>query len=272
MSYTVRKKAVLRFSRLVLIIIGIYVMIGAALYFLQEKFLFRPSVLPQDHVYQFTYDHEELFLNTSEDAVINAIHFTVDRPQGVLLYFHGNAGDLQRWGEVCEFFVAMDYDVLVMDYRTYGKSKGRLNESALYNDGQKCYNYLLQRYAEEDISIYGRSLGASIASKIAATNQPKQLILESPFYSLADVAQERFPIMPVKKLLRYELPNYKHIQKVNCPISIFHGTDDYVVPFASGEKLSKEKPSNFIPIEKGGHNDLITFEAYRSAVTDLLKN
>ena len=247
-------------------------MIGSALYLLQEKFLFRPSVLPQNHIYQFSYDHEELFLNTAEDAVINAIHFTVERPKGVLLYFHGNAGDLQRWGEACEFFVEMNYDVLVMDYRGYGKSTGPMSEAALYNDGQQCYNYLLQRYAEEDISIYGRSLGAGIASKIASTNQTKRLIMESPFYSVEDVAKGRFPIFPLKKLLRYELPNYKHLQKVNCPITIFHGTNDHVVPFSSGEKLSKEKNVQFVPIEGAGHNDLITFETYRSAVTDLLKN
>ncbi|MBT8273904.1 MAG: alpha/beta hydrolase, partial [Bacteroidia bacterium] len=166
---------------------------------------------------------------------------------------------------------AMDYDVLVMDYRGYGKSKGPLSETALYNDGQKCYNYLLQRYAEDDISIYGRSLGAAVASKIAAANQPKRLIMESPFYSVADVAQERFPLFPVKKLLRYQLPNFEHVKSVNCPITIFHGTDDFVVPYTSGEKLSREKTTQFIAIEGGGHNDLITFEKYRTAIKELLK-
>ncbi len=250
-------------------------MVGSALYLLQEKFIFRPTVLPQDHVYEFRHDHEELFLHTAEDAIINAIHFKVEHPKGVILYFHGNAGNLQRWGEVTEFFVDMNYDVLVMDYRTYGKSTGPLSEIALYNDGQKCYNYLLQRYSEEDISLYGRSLGGSIASKIASTNQPKRLILESPFYSVADVAKNRFPIFPVKKLLRYELPSYKHIINVSCPITIYHGTDDYVVPFTSGEKLAFEssKPTTlFVAVEGGGHNDLINFDSYRTAVTELLKD
>ncbi|NND51445.1 MAG: alpha/beta hydrolase, partial [Flavobacteriaceae bacterium] len=79
------------------------------------------------------------------------------------------------------------------------------------------------------------------------------------------------PLFTVKKLLRYQLPNFEHVNSVICPITIFHGTDDFVVPYASGEKLSREKTTQFIAIEGGGHNDLITFEKYRTAVTELLK-
>lgn len=249
-------------------------MVGSALYLLQEKMLFRPTVLAQDHVYVFNHEFEELFLNTDEQAVINAIHFKVERPVGVILYFHGNAGDLQRWGEITEYFVEMDYDVVVMDYRTYGKSKGPLSEKALYNDGQMLYNYVLQQYNETDILLYGRSLGSGIASKLAATNQPKQLILESPYYSIADVAKHRFPMFPVAKLLSYELPNYKHIENVQCPVTVFHGTDDYVIPYKSGEKLVSESSKDnlkLITIQGGGHNDLIEFDTYKTAIIDLLK-
>jgi len=249
-------------------------MFGSALYLLQEKMLFRPTVLPQDHEYVFRHEFEELFLNTDDQAVINAIHFKVERPIGVILYFHGNAGDLQRWGEITEFFVDMEYDVVVMDYRTYGKSKGQLSEKALYNDGQMFYNYVLQQYNENDILLYGRSLGSGIASKLAAANQPKQLIMESPYYSIADVAKSRFPMFPVTKMLSYELPNYKHIENVQCPITVIHGTDDYVVPYESGKKLVSESSKNnltLITVDGGGHNDLIEFDTYKTAIIDLLK-
>ena len=142
-------------------------MIGASLYFFQEKLLFLPTKLEQDYKFQFNYPFEELFLKTDEEAVINAIHFKVKKPKGVILYFHGNAGDLSRWGNITEYFVDKDYDVLVMDYRTYGKSTGKLSEDAFYKDAQFCYDYLLKQYSEEDISLYGRSLGTGIASYLA---------------------------------------------------------------------------------------------------------
>lgn len=274
MSYIARKRTKPKLKSFGLILIGIYIIVGMALFLLQDKILFRPTVLPQDHEFIFHHDFEELFIDADENAVINAIHFTVEKPKGVILYFHGNAGDLQRWGTITEFFVDMDYDVFVMDYRNYGKSLGPLSESALYKDGQLCYNYLLQRYSENDISLYGRSLGSGIATKLASTNQPKQLILESPYYSIIDVAKRRFPIFPVSKMLNYELPNFKHIKNVSCSITIFHGTEDYVVPFASGEKLALESPkdlTDFIPILDGSHNDLIKFDEYKKAITELLK-
>ncbi len=248
-------------------------MIGATLYTLQEKLLFRPTVLPQDHAFEFSYPFEELFLKSEDGAVINAVHFKVDNPKGVILYYHGNAGDLQRWGKITEYLVAKNYDVLVMDYRTYGKSTGKLSEQALYDDAQYCYDYLKEQYSEGDITIYGRSFGTGLSTYVASRNNPKQVILETPYYSIADVAKHRFPIFPVKRILKYRLSSYQYISKVTCPITIFHGTDDHIVPFSSGEKLFEAAPSHlstFITVNNGGHNDLVDFEVYRNGVESIL--
>ncbi|MBT8268237.1 MAG: lysophospholipase [Bacteroidia bacterium] len=274
MSYTVRRTAGKRLSRVLTALIILYTVIAGTLYFLQEQFIFRPSSLAQSYIYQFDHRFEEVFLETDEGVSINALHFTVDRPKGVIIYFHGNAGNLARWGKITSYFVDLDYDVFVMDYRGYGKSTGERNENALYSDSQKCYNYLLQRYNESDIIVYGRSLGSSMATKVASENNPRLLILESPFYSLLDVAQGRFPMFPVKKLLKYEMPNYKHLKAVNCSVTIYHGTNDYVVPFNSGEKLFNESGnsnSEFIVVEGGSHNNLIDYEAYTGHVKKLLE-
>ncbi len=247
-------------------------MIGSALYFFQEKLLFLPTTLEQDYQYQFDYPFEELFLKIENDAIINALHFKVDNPKGVILYFHGNAGDLSRWGNITEYFSKMQYDVLVMDYRTYGKSTGKLSEQAFYNDAQYCYDYLLKQYSENQITLYGRSLGTGIASYVASENNPKQLILETPYYSVLDVAKQRFPMFPVKQLLRYHFPTFKVLPKTNCPITIIHGTDDNLVPYSSGKKLSELGLDNlkFITVESGGHNNLIEFEDYHKTIKGLL--
>jgi len=248
-------------------------MIGSALYFLQEKLMFLPTTLEQDYQYQFNYPFEELFLETDDDAIINALHFKTEEPKGVLLYFHGNAGDLSRWGKITEYFVSKHYDVLVMDYRTYGKSIGTLSEEALYKDAQYCYDYLLQQYSEDTITLYGRSLGTGLASYLASKNKPKQLILETPYYSIVDVAKHRFPIFPVKSLLKYHFPTYKYLPQVQCPITIIHGTDDSVVPYASGKKLLDLgiETIEFITVDHGEHNNLIEFDAYHNAIERKLK-
>ncbi len=262
-----------KLKKLLLVLIGLYVMISASLYFLQEKLLFFPTVLEQDYMFNFNHNFEELNLKTDDGAKLNAIHFKVGNPKGVILYFHGNAGDLSRWGTLAEFFVDKGYDVLIMDYRTYGKSIGKLSEAVFYTDAQLFYDYLKKQYDEKDITLYGRSLGTGIATNLASKNKPKQLILETPYYSILDVAKDRFPIFPVKKLLKYKFLSFEFIQKVSCPITMFHGAQDDVVPYISAQKLfgvAPKKQTTFVTIKGGNHNDLINFESYHNQIQELL--
>lgn len=262
-----------KLKKLIATLFVVYVMIGSAIYFFQEKIMFLPTKLNQDYEYNFNYNFEELFFQTEENVSINAIHFKAENPKGVILYFHGNAGDLSRWGKISEYFVGLDYDVLIMDYRTYGKSKGKLSEEAIYNDAQYCYDYLLKQYSEDKITLYGRSLGTGIASYIASENNANHLILETPYYSIEDVAKYRFPIFPVKKLLKYKFPTHKYLPKANCNITIIHGTDDNLVPYDSGKKLSKLniETLNFITVEGGNHNNLIEFETFHNTIKNILQ-
>ena len=272
MLFTRQKKTKQKLKQAVIGLLGIYLMIGTALYFLQEKILFRPTVLNQTYVFKFSHPFEELFLKSDDGAVINAIHFKVENPKGVILYLHGNAGDLSRWGKITEYFVEKEYDLLVMDYRTYGKSTGALSEHALYSDAQLCYDYLKDRYIEDEITIYGRSLGTGIVTYIASANNPKQIVLETPYYSIVDVAKYRFPFFSVEQMLHYKIPANEFIQNVTCNIHIIHGTDDNVVPFESGEKLFKVSPQNltsFTAIENGSHNNLIKFDTYHLKIKEI---
>lgn len=244
------------------------------LYFLQEKLIFLPSRLPHDFEYSFTHDFKEINLQTEDGNVLNALHFKQVKPKGLILYFHGNAGDLSRWGAITSFFVDKDYDVLVMDYRTYGKSTGKLSEEALHNDAQLFYDYAKKHYSEGEIILYGRSLGTGIATKLASKNKPQKLILETPYYSLMDLAKERFPYLPVKWLMKYKFHTHEFIQNVTCPIAIFHGTNDSVVPYSSGKRLYDSFPNKamkFYTIDQGGHNNLIEFETYLDGIDEVLE-
>ncbi|WP_231562647.1 alpha/beta hydrolase [Muricauda sp. MAR_2010_75] len=233
-----------------------------------------PTKLPEDHVYTFNAEFEELFLSAPDGARLNALKFYAENPKGLILYFHGNAGDLSRWGRIVVPFTDLGYDVLIMDYRTYGKSTGKLSEKALYADAQLFYDRALEKYAAQDIIIYGRSLGASIATHLASNNNPKKLILETPFYSLQETAQERFPFLPTKQLLKYKMPSFKFIQKVSRPIRIFHGTKDNVVSYESGKKLFESilhDHKKMYTIEDGGHNNLSDFETYWEGIRKELR-
>ena len=274
MSFIHQKKIKQRFKRFISFVLLFYIMISASLYLLQDKILFRPTVLEQDYQFEFAHDFEELFLTVEEETVINAIHFKANNPKGVILYFHGNQGDLQRWGKITEYFVDMDYDVFVMDYRTYGKSKGVLSEEALYKDAASMYNYVKERYAENSIRVYGRSLGTTFAAFVAAKNNPKHLILETPYYSIIDVAKSRFPLVPVKQFMNYEFATFSFINEISCNTTILHGTADKVVPFSSGQKLFGVAPKatiNFITIEGASHNNLIDFEIYHREIRAILR-
>ncbi len=273
MLNTVPKPLKRRLKKIAFGCITLYIMILTSLYVLQEKLLFLSTTLEQDYQYQFDYNFEELFLNTNDDARLNAIHFKVEQPKGVILYFHGNAGDLSRWGTIAELFVKRGYDVVIMDYRTYGKSTGKLKHDRFYTDAELFYDYVKAHYDEQRISLYGRSLGTCLATYLASKHSPYQLILETPYYSMVDVAKQRFPIFPVDVLLKYAFPSYKYIQEVACPITIFHGTDDEVVPFDSAKQLvdmAPESLTTFIPVTGGQHNNLADFEMYWSNIETVL--
>ena len=161
-----------------------------------------------------------------------------------------------------------------MDYRGYGKSRGKKSMEKLYADSELWYAYMKEHYSEKDITLYGRSLGTTFATYVASRNQPKNLILESPFYNIAEVGKSRFPFLPVRSLLHYTFPTNEYITKVSAPISIFHGTNDKVIDFNMGAQLFDTiqiKNKSFIKIPGGGHNDLIGFDEYLDTIDSALE-
>lgn len=241
----------------------------------QDKLIFLPTQLPNDFAYSFDKPFQELFLTANDGARLNALHFEVDNPKGLILYFHGNAGDLSRWGEITSKFTDFGYDVIVMDYRGYGKSTGERSESALNEDAQLFYDYAKERFEEQQIILYGRSLGTGLASYLTSINQPGKLILETPYYSLLEVAKDRFPLLPVKQLIKYTIPSHKYLADTKVPIRIFHGTEDRVVPYESGVKLYESIENadrKLYTIPNGRHNDLDQFEIYQNGIQSELGN
>lgn len=250
----------------------LYTVVCAILYLNQERLMFFPEVLPADFRYSFRQPFEEVNWQV-DGAVINALHFKVDQPKGAVLFLHGNAGSLRGWGTVAADFVTSRYDVLMPDYRGYGKSTGKISgERMLHEDALVAYNYLRQHYREEQIVIYGRSLGTAIAVNLARSTQPKLLILETPYVSFKELAHRQFPFVP-GFLLKYPMRTDKWISDVSCPIYLVHGTHDELIPYHSSERLLPliRSKHELITIAGGGHNNLANFDEYHAALKRILQ-
>lgn len=266
-----------RVAILLFVLLNLYAILCGGLYFFQENLIFLPSQLPEDYSYQFDTPFQEITHTTEDGASLNGLYFTVDKPVGTVLYFHGNAGDLSRWGEIAQFFVQKNLNVVIMDYRNYGKSTGTMDETFLYQDADSWYHLAQEKATETNTPLYayGRSLGATFATYIAATHQVEHLLLEAPFYSLESVAKDRFPILPVSRLLKYQFPTYTYINKITAPVTIIHGTADGVVNYDQGKNLFDHFngiDKKFISVPEGGHNDLVLFPEYQNAISELFKS
>ena len=246
------------------------------LYFFQEKLIFYSSTLPQEYEYQFELPFEELFLTAEDGAVLNGLHFKAKNPKGVILYNHGNAGELDVWGQWGELLAnRYNYDVVIWDYRGYGKSTGKRRQQLMLDDGLLFYAYCKNLFKDDLISVYGRSLGGFFATHMVKNNNPKKLVLESTPTSILEVANESYPFLPSKWLLKFKFQNTENIKKINIATYLIHGTEDDLITFEHGQRLfelSGAEIKDFFPIANGNHNDLSNFEdAYFGALDKILE-
>ncbi|GHC52008.1 alpha/beta hydrolase [Ulvibacter litoralis] len=256
-----------------LIVLITYIVISVLLYYLQDYFLFKPEKLPKD--FQFLYENqvvEEYNIETRDGAIINGLHFKVENPKGVVLYLKGNSKSIKGWGKFAVDFTRHNYDVIMVDYRGFGKSTGKRSQKAIKRDLQFIYNTIKEEVSEKYIILYGRSLGSGFATKLASMNNPKLLILDAPYYSLTKVTKRYMPFMPLSLIIRYPMPTYKWLKYVKCPIRIVHGTDDKLISFKTSIKLSQIKPkqTRLYPIIGGGHKNLNTFEEYHKVLSEII--
>lgn len=257
---------------LIYIILG-YLLLIVIVYLVQERFIFKPEKLKQDFIYKYDVPFKELFFDVEPGVRINGLHFTAKVPNGLILYFHGNTRSIKGWARYAIDFSRYNYDVLMVDYRGFGKSTGKRTEKDMLNDMQFVYDKLAAQYSESHLIVYGRSLGSGFATKVASDNNPRYLILDAPYFSFRKVIERFLPILPVKWLLRYHLRTDQWIGQVNCHTYILHGTRDWLIPVSNSEKLQAINPKKItlIRITGGGHNNLSTFPEYHNFIRDILQ-
>lgn len=236
----------------------------------QEAVLFHPTPLPADARLATEPDVHESVVDVP-GARLSVLELRLAEPRGVVFFLHGNAGNLQSWFTDTDFYRRAGFDLVMPDYRGYGKSSGRVeNEAQLHADVAAVWRSVAPRYAGKRIVFYGRSLGSGLAAELAATVQPDLTVLVSPYASIAGLARQHYPWLP-PQVLRYPLHTDRTVGRIRGPLLLVHGDRDDIIPFAeSGKLLALQPQAKLIRIAGGGHNDLQQLPDYQQAMTTAL--
>jgi alpha-beta hydrolase superfamily lysophospholipase len=265
-------KKIFKWAKIIIIIYGA---IGTALFYLQDTFLFHPKKLPAWHVFSFDIPFRELQVPFNKEDTMSLIQFspTTGERKGIVIYFHGNQDNVERYAPFAKNFTSKGYEVWMPDYPGFGKSTGERDEKKLYEQAYQVMRMASGKYQSDSIVIYGKSFGTGIAAYVASTSNPGQLVLETPYYSIPDLYRQYTFIYPTEYLSDYKIPTGTFLEDVKAPVTIFHGTGDGVIPYRCAAKLkSKLKPGDrFITIKDGAHNNLAGFAIYKQVLDSLLR-
>lgn len=252
----------------------LYVGICVYFYNIQNSILFHPRVLEEGHQYQYNFDFQERYFEMIDEAEIHAIHAKVsDSAKGLVIYFHGNAGNNDTSPKKFELFMKEGYDVLYPDYRGFGLSTGQLkNEDDLVGDMKVVYSEMKKEYAEGQIFLVGYSMGSGVAAQVAAVNDPKGLMIWTPYYSMVDMKNASYPFLP-SFLVRYPLRTDLALQQIDEPITIFYAGDDQLLPIERSIKLNQFLDGNdqHFMLKGQGHNGVFFNEELKQKVPQILE-
>jgi uncharacterized protein len=235
---------------------------------LDELLLFQPTKFPSGDWEPAGLNYVDVWMTSQDGTQIHGWYCPAEKPKAVVLYCHGNGGNLAGRALTLQFLQeTMGVSVLIFDYRGYGRSKGKATVSGAIADAREARTELakLANVNEAEVVLMGRSLGGAIAIQIAADASPRGLIIESSFSSLRDVAAEHFPKL-AWLVAKNKLDSAQAIAEVHCPVLQCHGDADRVISYASGRKLfaAARHPKHFVRFPEIGHNDRPTREYYDS--------
>ncbi len=243
---------------ILIIIAGACVILSGFLFIFQSHYIYYPErVLSADPGSIGLY-FESVSFETTDRVKLSGWFVPSESARGVILFCHGNAGNISHRLESIQIFHRLGLDIFIFDYRGYGQSEGKPTEHGTYKDAEAALRYLIEerQVNPNDIIVFGRSLGGAVASWLAQSHMPGALILESTFTSLPDIAATLYPYLPVRLLLRFEYNTAECLGRVNCPVLIVHSGDDEIMPFSHGWQLFEmaKEPKEFLEIT-GTHNE-----------------
>ncbi|MBI4244980.1 MAG: alpha/beta hydrolase [Planctomycetes bacterium] len=258
------------------IIACLYLLILVVLILFQNKLIFLNETL--DSSWKAPQSIEEVFFGADDGVKLYGLYSRPEGSKHVLLFFHGNAGNISHRTDLMQEFLSRKIGVFLIDYRGYGKSEGKPSEQGFYKDAAAAYEYLVkdEKLRPDEIVIFGKSLGAAVAVDLAVNVRCAGVIIQSAFTSIVDMAKQIYPFVPVSLLVRTKFDNLSRIKLVTAPKLFIHSRSDEVVQFEQGERLFNEavEPKRFYIIQNALHNNayIVAGEEYFSAVTLFLNS
>lgn len=248
------------------------------IYLYQPRLLFFPNT-PSRAVEMTPADaglpYESVTLLTSDNVQLDGWFIPAPQPRGVVLFFHGNAGNISHRLDSLLVFHKLRFSTFIFDYRGYGRSQGQPSEQGMYRDAEAAWQYLTRERGvlPPQIVLFGRSLGAAVAAQLAARHTPGALIIESCFTSVPDIAADVYPFLPARLLSRLNYNARESLAQVTCPVLIAHSSNDEIIPYKHGLALyaAAREPKRFLEL-RGGHNDgfLVSGKAYSDGLDSFL--
>jgi len=201
---------------------------------------------------------EEHVLTTADGEKVIVWHVPARPGRPVVLYFHGNGDFLAGFFGRFRDIIADGTGIVALSYRGYAGSSGHPSEQGLLRDAAAAYAFTTARYSADKIVAWGFSLGTGVAVALAAEQPVGRLILEAPYTSLADIAASKFPVFPVRMVMKDPFRSDQRIARVTAPLLIMHGARDATIPIVFGERLFAlaREPKQLVRFPQGGHNDL----------------
>jgi fermentation-respiration switch protein FrsA (DUF1100 family) len=246
--------------KLLLATVACYGVLVLAVYLMQARMLYLPHVPGRSldrTPAAIGADYTDVSIRASDGVRLHGWFLPGDSDR-VLLFFHGNAGNISHRLESIRQFLQLGLSVLIIDYRGYGQSEGRTTEQGIYRDAEAAWQYLLEINGtpEGRILLFGRSMGASAAAYLAARHRPLAVVVESSFTSVPEIAVEYYPWLPVRWLSRLRHSTEDFVRQAGCPVLVIHSRDDEIVPYRHGEAIFAAAGEPKVLLElRGTHND-----------------
>jgi len=242
---------------IVIVITVAYIIFVGFLFIFQSHYIYYPEPVLSADPGNIGLYFESVSFETMDRVKLSGWFVPSESARGVILFCHGNAGNISHRLESIQIFHRLGLDVFIFDYRGYGQSEGKPTEHGTYKDAEAAWRYLVEerQVHPKEIIVFGRSLGGAVASWLAQSHTPGALILESTFTSLPDIAATLYPYLPVKLLLRFKYNTAEYLGGLNCPVLIIHSRDDEIMRFSHGRRLFEiaKEPKKFLEIT-GTHN------------------
>lgn len=207
---------------------------------------------------------EDVWVDSTDDTKIHGWFLPRENSDRYILLHHGNEEDVAQVADryARKIAEAADANVLVFDYRGFGKSEGVPSEKAVIDDAEAMLGWLLKKAelkkASDGIIYFGSSLGGGVAIGLSERQPPQHLILDRTFDAITSAGAERYPFVPVKLLMRNRFESAERIKSIDVPLLQSHYTQDELCSLKNARILFDAAPTNdkeFFEIKQGGHYD-----------------